>query len=288
MPRTSAPPTIASRLDSRRMRTVGTRGYLEELLGAFDGTFVPLKLRVALGAGLAFGGLGTLTLLPGLTFALSPPGWGWLLVAAGILVFAWMTGILTQVTVAELTRMRPGRWDDLREGTTWLVIRLSLLVGIYLLAFVGLLALSRATSDWIVANTALDYGPEYLSGLQALTVLVLFVGVVMVPLLLPLAPLLIVERCSIPSGLLQWYRLVRVHRGRLVLAETLTLIVAALLALPVLAVGAIVAWVYPEGAGGWMGRLLAGPACAVPLTYVAVANVFIYLKLRYETADDRE
>ena len=200
MPRTSAPATIASRLDASRMQTVGTRGYLDELLGAFDSTLVPLKLRVALVAGLAFGGLAALALLPVMTFALSPPGWGWLLVGVGILVFAWMTGILTQVTVAELSQMRPGRWDDLRENTSWLVIRLSLLVGIYLLALVGLLALSRATSDWIVANTALDYGPEYLNGLQALTVLVLFVGVVMVPLLLPLAPLLIVERCSIPSA----------------------------------------------------------------------------------------
>ena len=287
MPRTSDPPTIASRLDASRMRTVGTRAYLEELLGAFDSTLVPLKLRVAVAAGLAFGGLAALSHLPGVTFALSPPGWGWLLVAAGILVFAWMTGILTQVTVAELSRLRPGRWDDVHEGTSGLVVRLSLLAGIYLLSLVVLLSLSNATTEWLLADTSSNYAAEYASALRAATLFLLVVGLVMVPLLLPLAPLLIVERCSIPSGMLQWVRLVREHRGRLVLAETLTFIVAALLMVPTVAVGAIVAWVYPEGAGGWMSPLLAGLAGAVPLAYVAVANVFVYLKLRYETASDR-
>lgn len=282
MPRTSDPATITSRLDASRMKTVGVRSFLQELLGAVETTLIPLKLRVATGAGLALGGLAALGQLPGVTFALSPPGWGWLLVAAGIVVFAWMTGVLTQVTFAELSRMRSGRWDDLHDGNFWLVIRLSLLVGIYLGALVGLLALSRATSDWILANSALDYGAEYLSGLQSGTVLVLVVGVVMVPLLLPLAPLLIVEQCSLPSGLLQWARLVREHRNRLVMAESVTLLIAASLALPAVLVGAIVAWVYPEGTGGWMPRVLAGPVCAVPLAYIAVANVFIYLKLRYE------
>ena len=129
MPRTSDPATITSRLDASRMNTVGVRGYLEELLGAFDATLVPLKLRVALGAGLALGGLATLSFVTEVTFTLLPPGWGWLFIMAGIVVFAWMNGVLTQVTYAELSRMRPGRWADLHEGNFWLVVRLSLMVG---------------------------------------------------------------------------------------------------------------------------------------------------------------
>ena len=281
------PATIASRLDASRMDTVGARGYLDELLASFDSTLVRLKLRVAFSTGLLFGILAAMTYVPGVTFALSPPGWGWLLVAAGILAFAWMTGVLTRVTFAELSRLRPGRWDDLREGGLGLVIRLALLIGFYLLSILGLLALSHATADWLVASTELAYRDEYLNGLQAATVLVLTLSLVMVPLLLPLASILVVERCSFHSGLFQWFRLVRQYGGQLVFAETLAITFAALLTLPLVGIAAIVAWAYPPGANGWMPCVLGGLAAAVPIAYVLVANVFIYLKLRYETPNHR-
>jgi hypothetical protein len=102
-----------------------------------------------------------------------------------------------------------------------------------------------------------------------------------------LAPLLVVEDCTVARALWSWLRLLRDHLGKVFLFEALALgaglvitVPCAVLLLPLLNlhVDARLALAYICAR-----NLLAGLAGALLLAYVMVANVFIYLHLRYAT-----
>src|SRR5262245_5569986 len=114
----SGPPaTIASRLDADQLSLAGLRPLLEELFGALDSTFVSRKLKAAAFAGLLLGGLASLTNLPRFGFAAWPPGLGWLLVLAGVVVWSWLAVVLSKMTFVELSRLRPATWSDGLSGS---------------------------------------------------------------------------------------------------------------------------------------------------------------------------
>ena len=108
-------------------------------------------------------------------------------------------------------------------------------------------------------------------------------------LLLP--PILVVEDCSIGKALSLWLRLLRRDMGRVFLYEALALglglAATLLLALPWLALFIYEPVDFPQllpAPSPSRGRVLAGLALAPLLAYLMVANVFIYINLRYESA----
>jgi hypothetical protein len=108
-----------------------------------------------------------------------------------------------------------------------------------------------------------------------------------------LPPILVVEECSIWCGLWQWSDLLRKHFRGVLLYQVLAVSIGALLSVPLLMlIGPLFLPSFhpPEGwqdlVDGVRSRLL-GLACFPMLTYWIVANVFIYLTLRYGASGRR-
>jgi hypothetical protein len=281
--------TIASRIDSVQLRQVGVRALMEELLAALDNTAVRGKLLVSLWAGLVVGALAGLLSLPFFSLELSPPGPGWLLIFGMLLIVLWLTGLLTQLVFSELSRLRPARWADGVKGITALTCRLVVLQGGVWAVLAAAVMLCRELSAYLLAVAGTEPAADVLAGIEVATVAVILVeGLVWLLGLLvqTIAPLLVVEGCSVSTGLWRWLRLVRRHFGRLLLAEGMALGVGLLLSGP----AALLVWILQTAtidgrllwAAGFARCLVAGMAGSLLLAYLVVANVFIYLHLRYE------
>jgi hypothetical protein len=98
-----------------------------------------------------------------------------------------------------------------------------------------------------------------------------------------IAPILVVEDQPLGRVLAAWTWLIREHLTRLLLAEALALSLGSLAALPF----ALPVWLaadhYPGLPAG--AQYLAYGIALAPLTaFLAVANVFIYLDVRYDQA----
>jgi hypothetical protein len=106
-----------------------------------------------------------------------------------------------------------------------------------------------------------------------------------------LGPLLVVEDCSFVQALGRWGRLLLGNLGRVFLFEALAVGVGLALALPcaVLLVPLWLLYIDPRLAlAALCARgLLAGMAAALQLVYLLVANVFLYLHLRFATSGRR-
>jgi hypothetical protein len=284
------PATIASRLDPTQLRLVGVRGYLEELYAALDSTAVSCKVQTACVAGMLIGALIVLAQMPLFAFTIEPLGWGWLLAGGAILVLAWLAGVISRTTYAELSRLRPSGWRDAWPGLGTLTARLTVafgLVGGFVGGMVGLLRWlpgclllvgeTRGEAGWSVAATVaavLAVPGEVLLWLLLL-------------MLLPVGALLVVEEESVLAGLWHWLRLIRKKPGRLLVAEGLALGIALVLAMPLALLLAIL-WTWQPaptfGLAVDMTRaVIGGLMLAFPVAYILVANVFIYLNLRYDS-----
>src|SRR5205823_3747467 len=101
-----------------------------------------------------------------------------------------------------------------------------------------------------------------------------------------LGAVVVIEESSFPAALRQWCRLVRQRPGSLLVAEVLALGFALVLAVPLgLLAGALATRADPPElslAAALTLRVLLGVLGAVVLAYLLVANVFVYLHLRYE------
>jgi len=127
-------------------------------------------------------------------------------------------------------------------------------------------------------------------GANLATVVSLVGEIILWPVLgstLLLGPVVVVEECSVPGALRQWWWLVRRHLGRLLLYESAA-VLGGFALLPFTFPVVLAAW---GRWGQWGGLdnviglslvLLAGLAAAPLLAYQAVAQVFLYLNLRYE------
>src|SRR5262249_2934559 len=94
------------------------------------------------------------------------------------------------------------------------------------------------------------------------------------------------EECSPLAALRQWCQLVRYHLGRLFLYEGLALALGLAATLP-FAIPALLTLYRgplapPSVAADAARALLFGLAATPLIAYLAVANVFIYVNLRYE------
>ena len=95
------------------------------------------------------------------------------------------------------------------------------------------------------------------------------------------APILVVEELSLGRALAAWGRLIRDHLSRLLLAEALAVGLGSLAALPFALPVWLAAGHYP-GLPAGAQNLAYGIALAPLTAFLAVANVFIYLDVRYE------
>ncbi len=276
-----------ARANHMHLQTVGVRGLVEELLAAMDSALVRSKLIIA-----ALAGVGC-----GLAFAVAAfaqhwvdwPVLPWVLAGLVCVVFvAWCAALLTQMTFVEVSQLRPARWA---EATTALglaflrlVIALLLVGGITIVA----LGLLRATPTW--ATDLTSSGEWELWPGALVTALALVLQVVLWPLLgfiLLLAPVILIEERSLIRSLAIWTSLLWRHLSRVILYEALALSLAGIAALPfILPVALSVESAPRTGILGAVADavlvLLAGVALTPLLAYLPVANVFIFLTLRYE------
>jgi hypothetical protein len=290
------PATVGSRLDPSRLHLVGVRGYLDELLAALDSTLIARKLLLGIAAGLLLGGL----------LALEGAGWferasRWFVPACGLaaiatVVFDFLTALLTQLTYVELSRLRPARWYEGLAGIGRLTLRLVLIQVLVRGSAWGLIVLLRWLPYWL--GSAPD--EPWTTGQQIFAGIALAVGMVLEAILWPVfffwwltPPILAVEECSVWRGLRQWLALLRLHLGRVFLYQMMAVGLGVLLTAPFLLLIAplfLPTFCPPEELHEVMGgtrSVLLGLACAPMLTYWIVANMFVYLNLRYGASNRR-
>lgn len=289
-----APLGIAGRLDPLRLQTVGVRGLGEELLAALDSTLVRGKLVIGGLAGLLLALSAT-----GLRAAVAEIDYtgGWLtaliVVLAVLIILAVAGALIARWTYVELSRLRPARWVEVTHGLRPVMARLVFLgllgpgvaVGVILLWRWGLGELAA------VLKRSMDPAPAevLLTSVTTLGILLEIVCWVVVgvgPLFWPVA---VTEEAGVFESYRLWLRLLREHRGRAILFEALALVAGGLMALP-FALPVALATQFHPGLGGNLALMLVrnclfGLAAAPLFAYLMVANVFIYLYLRYEAQE---
>ncbi len=252
--------SVASRLDPAAMQFVGVRALLVELAAALDSALSRRKLWVTAFAAAAMGAL--------IALRTADATLTWLFDGGVALVALVQVALLSRMTFHELSRLKPARIRDGLPGLPGLVVMLLFSVG---LLVAGLIATRVALpllgpmlpEEWpraalievagLVLTLLLAWGLVYLATLPAV---------------------LVVEDSDLFAGLGAWRR---VSRGRGVLvAQWLTVAIALLLTGPVW----LLAWASPNAI--WQA-LVQGAMVAVAVTYLAVANVFLYLHFQLST-----
>jgi hypothetical protein len=289
--------SIASHLDTTRLQTLGLRRFFEELLAALDLTLVRRKLMVA----------GLVGLLSGLVFAMFISGFGdpegvWVegraTLASGLILALGATGavLLTRMTYVELSRQRPARWTECRLGLGDVTLRFAVsylvVTGVSLAAIYFL----RHLPPWILERMGEDSTPalrDAVGGTAAVVALLLEALLWPVCVLaLLLAPVLVVEECPALIALGRWSRLIWQDMNRVVVYQALAVVMALLVSLP-FAVPLALAYSGAPVTGSLALPVslslpvFAGVACAPLFACLAVANMFIYLNLRYEYGTTR-
>jgi hypothetical protein len=282
--------TVSSRLDAARLHLVGVRGYLDELLAALDSTLTARKLLLGIVAGLFFGVL----------LAIRQAAWferdsvwlasAWSLAIIAAVILDVLTALLTQLTYVELARLRPARWSEALDGIAGLTVRVIISQLIVRGLAWALIVLLRWLPYWL--------GPDGEEGgtlgQQIAAGNALALGMILEALIWPvfffwwlLPPIFVVEGSSLVRGLRQWLVLLRQHLGRVFIYQALAVGLGLLLTAPFLLLIApmfLPSFVPPEPLHEVASRtrfVLLGLACGPLLTYWIVANVFIYLNLRY-------
>lgn len=270
------------------LRTVGVRGLLDELLAALDSTLGPRKLCIAALTCL----FGTALLLTARRFNGSqgePPWLLWISIGLGLAaVLGIGAGLLTRITFVELSRLRQARWGEAFGRLGHFGPRIMgcyiLVGGAVLLAILGLRnfpgwVLTQQEGDPVAAAT-----PTAIATVVSLLLQVLLWPILGLGLLLP--PAVIVEECPILPAIVQWWTLVRRNLGRVIIYEGLAFALGTVMTLPflvpVLLAGAPPLQIDMSAVTGTTLVLLGGCALTPLVAYLVVANVFIYLNLRYE------
>jgi hypothetical protein len=295
---------VSARLDPMRLQTVGVRGLIDELISALDSTIARTKMVPAFVAALlVFGGMFAARvahrrLVFGEDALWLPDVIG---VAFAVLVLSVLNALLARLTHMEVSTMRPAR---LRDGLAGLsrfagsatvanaLVAGGALVVIFLLQYVPDWAHQRLANldpkAFKAANTPILIAYMILSVLAWLVVGLCWL----------LTPAIVVEESSWIAGIREWRQLLRDHFGRVLVYEGLAVLLGVAVALPVtLAVTLTVtgqptlspAW--PDGSGfgpkGAATVVIEALTAAPLLALMGVANVFIYLNLRYEQGPGR-
>jgi hypothetical protein len=278
---------VAAHLDPDRLHTVGVRGLVQEALAALDCAIVRAKLGVACLVGL-FGAVGALAagdFAAGLTFPQAAVPWA-AFTAGLLIVLAVGHAVLMQMTFLELSHLRPARRAEITVGLVRNIFRVALAY----LAVAGSAVLCFAVLRWFPAWLQHESGWKVPAlAHDALVVVALILEVSLWPVLasaLLLGAVLVVEDCPLRAALRQWWDVLNRHYARFFFFEALTAATGAVGVLPFavpLAVAAVGRAALPAATDALV--LLGGLAAAPLIAYLAVANVFIYLYLRYERAE---
>jgi hypothetical protein len=279
-----------ARSESMHLETVGVRGMIEQLLAGLDHTFVRTKLWLSAVSGAGIG----LAVVLAFRFVGMLDWWADVLVWSVLgLLLLWVVSacfaIITQMTVLELSRFRSAPWAEAVVGVGRHSRRLMFVYLVVGGSVAVLLVLFRWLPEWLLRQPDLDIIGEVLAAV--LLVVGLLVEVILWPILglmLLLAPVVVVEECSAVQALEQWWRLLREHLGRILLYEALAAALAAVAALPFVFPVFLTTLGLPPltellgiVASVTLG-LLGGLALTPLIAYLVVANVGIYLNLRYE------
>jgi hypothetical protein len=283
-------PGVGSRLDPERLQTIGVRGLVDELLAALDSTLLRKKILLGCVSGVA---TGVIVAFAGM---LSQPV-AWLVAGIGVLiVHALCNTFLTQLTFVELSRLRPAQWRD--ATPTAFVVALRLFTTYLVAVAVPLIAirLLRVAPSWVAGTSALRWlGTPGATSPDLIIVIALMLEVIIWPTLsfaFLLAPVMVVEECSFPQALAQWWRLLKEQVGRIFLYEALAVTLGSIATLPfciplgLVIVGRLAHGGFDPGTNFGL-YVISGLALAPMIAYVAVANLFIYLNLRYEQPERR-
>jgi len=281
---------ISARLDPMRLQTVGIRGLVDELIAAFDSTVSTGKLAIAC-AGCLVGSI-TVFVTVRLVLLASEGIWVTALLGgiAGFAALSVIVALLTRQTHMELSKMRPVATSEARSGIVMFSLRVFLGYAVTIGLGIGLLALlGRAPEATAKAVAGMDSNvAEVLTTGAWLIGILLEVGIftmMLASLLVP--PILVVEECSIGASIREWRALLGEHRTRVMVYEAMALVLAIVAALPLL-LPVHLASIFkpPLEPPNWISEalfpVLRAVAFGPALAYLAVANLFIYLNLRYE------
>jgi hypothetical protein len=284
---------VAARLDPLRLQTVGIRGLVEELIAAFDSTVSGGKLAVA-GIVAAVGALATFLVMRGALLVYAEGAWLAQVLSGSValLALATIAALLTRQTHLELSRMRPVSQAEARAGAGGFILRVFLGYVATIGVGIGIILLLQHVPGWTVKTTASASATvSEAAATAAWAVALLLAVVVFATMLLSLlvAPVLIVEECSLGDAIREWRSILREHRLRVVVYEGMALAVATVAALPVAAPVWLALYFGPQlppAAANWVTlavpEILLALAAAPALAFLVVANLFIYLNLRYE------
>jgi len=284
---------ISTRLDPMRLQTVGIRGLVDELIAAFESLIVGGKLLFA--CVISMLAAAALFLVVRSLFSIWPEGIWLARTVSGslaLLGLAFITTRLTRQTHLELSRMKPVSAAEASRGLGPYVLRVFLGYVATLGAGVGLILLFQHVPGWLF-KAAIGWNVTLIEILMTTTwviSLIFSVGFCLVMILSSLVPaILIVEECSVGDALREWRALLNDNRVRVLVYEGLALALSIVAALP-LALPVELAMHYgtsaPFGVINWFTLaipfVLQALAIAPALGFLAIANLFIYLNLRYE------
>jgi hypothetical protein len=204
------------------------------------------------------------------------------------------TALLTRMTFVEVSRLRPARWSEAFKGLIGLSFRLAFAQLVVAGNTLLILELLRVLPGYFLNADPLEgNAPHGLTAMLA-AIVAMIAEVVQWPvfgLSFLLAPILTVEGCSIGAALLQWLRLVRRQFGRAFVYEAIALGVGLMITLPIYLplMTFVTIYHYKEILTAVLATrtVLATMALGPLFAYMVVANVFIYLNLRYETGSPR-
>jgi hypothetical protein len=297
---------VSARLDPMRLQTVGVRGLIDELISALDSTIARAKMVPAFVAALlVFGGMFLAQALQRKGFLPEEVPWlpGVIGTAFAVLVLSVLNALLARLTHLEVSTMRPARLRDALDGLTHYagsaIVANALVAGGALVV----LYLAQLVPDWagprLVSSGLSDFGYKALfTPLLIFVKLVAILAWLVVGLCWLLTPAIVVEESSWVAGIREWRQLLSDHFGRVLVYEGLAILLGVAVALPVtLAVTLTMtgqptlspAWPSGSGAGpGGAAAVIIESLTAAPLlALMGVANVFIYLNLRYEQGPGR-
>jgi hypothetical protein len=260
------------------------RGGVVELFAALDRALGP---RCLLGAA-AVGLFGALVWFCARRFRPGEEVWGplpW--VAAGLLLLAVGTlfaVVVAQLLFVELSHLRPATGAEItaRLGRNWLQLFLAdvVICGLFFLPVAGL--------GWLEGRLREQAAGEMLLGAVASLRLVLeALAWPVLGLALLLAPIVVFEERSAPRALGQWWAMLRRNLSRVFVYEALAVALGLVTSLPLVGPVALAAWSSSPAEPlnlvvDVTVAILYGLALAPLVAYLAVANVYIFLNLRYE------
>lgn len=300
---------VAARLDPMRLQTVGVRGVIDELFAALDSTLSRSKMVPAFIAGiLVYVGFFAARVVHDQVFGVGRFDWLPIVAGAGfaVIVLSVLNALLGKLTHLELSSMRPARFSEASQPIGGYGLSVFIANAVVVGSGLGLLFVMQRiplwANDWLISAEVnprvhdLIYTP--------LNVLILLISIliwIVVGLSWLLTPAIVVEESSWLAGIREWRQLIRDHFGRIVVYEGLTILLGIAISLPLsLAVGLAMTgaprlWPHwPVGGvpetnwlAGGVEAAMHGLTAAPLLALLAVANVFIYMNLRYEHASGK-